>query len=75
MNGEIMDVRSVAHTYFSGSHKMVRSRVARNCLPFRHWGGRIIFLRKELEEFFGNLDGCNLSEARTNEKTRRGEVE
>lgn len=75
INGHIMDVSSVAITFFGGSKKMVESRVARRCLPFKRFGGRIIFIRKELEEFFGNLDGCRLSEAKNNEKMRRGEVD
>ena len=36
-----------------------RAQVARRQLPFRHRGGRVVFLRAELEEFLRCLPGVN----------------
>ena len=41
-------------------------------IPFRKLGGRIIFLRSELETWLSSLDGCTLDEAKTNQEARRG---
>ncbi len=64
---------SAANTY-GGSAKMCRGRVARRLVPFRRWGGRVIFLRSELDMFFAkSLGGCSIEEAIANDRTRRGE--
>lgn len=70
--GEILDVTGAANTY-GGSPKMWRGRVARRLVPFRRWGGRVIFLRSELDAFFmQSLKGCLLEEAVVNDEIRRG---
>ena len=36
------------------------------------WGGRICFIRSELESFIAALPGCTLEEAQNNEEEKRG---
>jgi len=63
LDGEVMDIAAVSERY-GGSPKFWRSRVARRLVPFRRWGGRIVFVRRELDEFFAEgLEGCTLDEA------------
>jgi len=70
LDGEVMDITAVS-THYGGTPKLWRSRVARRLVPFRRWGGRILFLRKELDEFFAEgLEGCTLAEARSELKRR-----
>jgi hypothetical protein len=71
-NGAVLDVHTTAQIWFGGSEDLVRARVARGLIPFRKFGGRIIFLRHELEEFFANsLPGVTLDEARANLEARQ----
>ena len=44
------------------TQKRLRAHVARKTIPFRKLGGRILFLRKELEVFLDNLPGCKLED-------------
>ena len=67
-----MDVATTAEDFFSGSEDLVRSRVASGLLPYRKWGGRIVFLRSELEAFFSkSLPGVTLEQARENNQSRQ----
>jgi Helix-turn-helix domain len=50
LNGEILDVHGVAEL-LGCSENFVRARAARHLLPHRRWGGRLIFIRKEILEF------------------------
>jgi excisionase family DNA binding protein len=52
------------------SEKSIRQCVARRTLPFRKLGGRVIFLKDELEAFLRDLPGCSLDEARANAAAR-----
>lgn len=70
-NGELLDV-SAAATFLGSSEKVVRARVARRLLPFRRFGGRIVFLRKDMEAFIADLPGCTLEEAQQNLAVRSG---
>jgi hypothetical protein len=56
-----------------GTEKAVRQQVSRRLLPFRKLGGRVIFLKDELEEFLQNLPGCRPAEAAANVAARTGE--
>ncbi len=62
-DGEVLDVSSVAATYFGGSRRTVENQVARKLIPFKRLGGRIIFLKTELNEFFSRLDGVSVEDA------------
>ena len=70
--GQVLDVASTA-SFLGVTEKAVRARVARRLIPFRKWGGRVIFLRQELTAFLENLPGCELNDALQNEAVRRGE--
>ena len=70
--GEVLDVASTA-TFLGVTEKAVRARVARRLIPFRKWGGRIVFLRTELLEFLESLPGCDLPDALQNQATREGD--
>ena len=50
INGIIKDLPSLS-TLLGTSEKKVRSMVARQMLPYRKWGGRLIFLEQEIKEF------------------------
>jgi excisionase family DNA binding protein len=68
----ILYVTEAAH-FLSCSEKAVRQRVARQLIPFRKLGGRVIFLRDELETFLRDLPGIGLAEAKANLVARSGE--
>ena len=55
------------------TEKAIRQRVARREVPFRKLGGRVIFLRDELEAFFRGLPGCSSAEAQENVRRRESE--
>jgi hypothetical protein len=64
--GEILDCRTAAEI-FGGTERLWYSRAARGIVPHRKWGGRLIFLRSEVEAFFvGTLPGVTLAEAKAN---------
>ena len=73
--GIVLDVHAVARDVFRDSEKAVRKRVERRSIPFRHDGGRIVFLREELQEFFRKLPGCSIDEALGNVAARVGDEE
>ena len=62
IDGAIMDLRHGA-VFFGETQKMLRAQVARGTVPHRRFGGRIIFIRAELEEFLKQLDGCSVRDA------------
>ena len=70
INGAMMDLRTTTG-FLGGTEKHTRGLVARRMIPFRRLGGRIIFIRTELEQWLANLGGCNLAEARANQEARR----
>lgn len=72
MDGEILSVDSTAR-FLGVTPKTVYSHVYRRLIPFRKWGGRIVFLRRELQEYFQNLPGCKPEEAMKYEKLRTWE--
>lgn len=68
----VLDVASTA-AFLGTTEKAARARVARRLIPFRKWGGRIVFLRTELVEFLENLPGCDLPDALQNQAIREGD--
>jgi len=58
---EIMDVSTLA-IQLGTTEKAIRARVNRRTIPFRRWQGRIIFLRREVEQFLQTLPGCTAEE-------------
>jgi len=55
------------------SEKHSRAMVARGLMPHRRLGGRIIFIKAELEKWLLTLGGVNLEEATENMRMRNGE--
>ena len=73
INGEILDVAAVAE-WLGVSSDTIRARVARQQIPYRKWGKRIIFRRSEVDEYFKQLEGVSMEEALKNESARREKV-
>ena len=71
IDGAALDVRG-ASAFYGGTEKQTRGLVDRRLIPFKRLGGRIVFLRAELETWLSGLDGCSIEEARTNLEARRG---
>lgn len=72
-DGKLLDVRGAAEL-LGVSQKVIRARVHRHLLPFRRFGGRIVFIRDELDQFIAALPGVTLEEARENLAIRSGHV-
>ncbi|MEO5957414.1 MAG: hypothetical protein ABIR36_17240 [Nitrospiraceae bacterium] len=71
-----VDVRGAARLIGGpDTEKQIRGLVERRLIPFRKLGGRIIFLRAELEAWLSGLDGCTVEEARGNLAARNGKSE
>lgn len=70
ISGAALDVRG-ASIFYGGTEKQIRGLVDRRLIPFKRLGGRIVFLRAELETWLSSLDGCSLAEARMNLEARR----
>lgn len=71
IDGLLLDVASAA-ALLGMTDRALRARVARRVVPFRKLGGRVLFRRDELIEFFRRLDGCNLDQALANIQARKG---
>ena len=71
IGSQVLDILSAAEL-LGMPPKAVRKRVERRMIPFRKWGGRICFVRVELESFIAALPGCTLEEAQNNEEAKRG---
>ena len=69
-HSEILNVASVAG-FLGVTEKAVYAKVARRCIPFRKWGGKLIFVRREIEEFLAGLQGVEVHDALENELKRR----
>jgi hypothetical protein len=69
LDGDIRDVASQAAAW-GDTEKGIRSKVARRLIPFRQLGGRIVFLRSEMDEFVRQLPGVSLDEALANVRAR-----
>ena len=69
--GAILYVSDAA-SYLGCSQKAIRAKVDRRLLPFRRLGGRVVFVRSELEAFITSLPGTTLAEAKQNLALRSG---
>ncbi len=65
-----MDVATAA-SFLGTTEKTIRGQVGRRLIPFRRLGGRIVFVRLEIEAWLGSLEGCPLDEALANMKERQ----
>lgn len=71
IDGVVLDVRC-GSLFLGWSEKRTRGMIERRLIPFRRVGGRIVFLRSDLEHWLQTLDGCSLEEARNNMLIRQG---
>ncbi len=69
--GKLLDVHATAEL-LGCSEKVIRARASRGLVPCRYWGGRLLFLRNELELFMERLAGVRLEEALGNLRIRAG---
>ena len=65
INGELLDIAR-ASQLLGCSQKALRARVSRRIVPFRKFGGRIVFRRTELEQFIECLPGVTVAQAKAN---------
>jgi excisionase family DNA binding protein len=70
VNGALLDVRHAAQ-FLGVTEKTLRARVARRVVPFKRLGGRVVFVKADLEAFLSSLDGCTTHEALDNMRARR----
>ena len=70
INGALLDIAHGA-AFLGVTQRALRARVARHQVPFRKMGGRVVFVRVELEEFVSSLDGCSITEALLNVRGER----
>lgn len=70
VNGALMDIATAA-SFLGTTEKTIRGQVSRRLIPFRRLGGRIVFVRHEIESWVASLEGCPLEEALTNAKERQ----
>lgn len=70
---EILYVKDVS-VMLNCSEKAVRRKVERRLIPFRRWGGRVVFCRKSLMAFLNGMPGCSEAEAQENLRLRNGEA-
>jgi hypothetical protein len=70
INGELIDIAS-ASQLLGCSQKSLRARVARRIVPFRRFGGRIVFRLTELEQFIEQLPGVTVEQAQANLAARQ----
>lgn len=71
IDGAALDVRG-ASAFYGGTEKQTRGLVDRRLIPFKRLGGRIVFLRAELEAWLASLDGCTIDQAQENLRVRKG---
>ncbi len=69
-NGILMDVLGLA-SYLGTSEHTIRSRVRRREIPFKKMGGRLLFLKHEIDRYLEQLPGCDLDEAVQNLEDRQ----
>jgi Helix-turn-helix domain len=70
-NGATKDVASLA-ARMGVSEKALRAQVARGLIPYRRFGGRIIFLADEVDAFLRQLPGVTVEQALANVTARNG---
>ena len=72
MKGEGMSVKEGA-TWLGLSEKCLRRRIDRGLVPYRKVGRSILLWKSELEEWRGQLPGCDVATALENLKNRNGD--
>ena len=73
LSGKWLTVKAFTAEYLGpdGTEGQARSKVNKQLIPFRKWGGRIYFVRSELDDYFRKLEGVTVEQALENERRRR----
>ena len=71
LTGAVLDVAGAAEL-LGVTEKVIRARAARMLLPHRRWGKRLVFVKRELEDFFLTLPGCSVETAIEGVAVRQG---
>ncbi len=66
----LVDVKDAAQL-LGCSEKSIRARIARQTIPYKKLGKRVLFVREELEQFIRALPGVTMEEARSHLAMRR----
>jgi len=69
INGAVLDVRT-GSLFLGWSAKKTYGMVDRRLIPYRRSGGRIVFIKAELEAWLAGLPGVTLAEAVENRSMR-----
>ena len=63
IDGFVLNIPGAAN-FLGMTEKTLRGRIARRCLPVRHdLGGKVFFLREELEAHFRGCPGISVQES------------
>ena len=71
MAGAVLDVAGVNRTAWSQRKSDPRESIPDAASTLR-WLGRLVFVKRELEEFFASLPGCSVESAIENIGARNG---
>lgn len=71
INGHLLDITAGAE-FMGGTPDALRAQVRRGTIPYRRMGGRIVFIRAELEKFISELPGVTVEEACASLAKRNG---
>jgi hypothetical protein len=71
LTGAVLDVAGAAEL-LGVTEKVIRARASRMMLPHRRWGKRLVFVKRELEDFFRTLPGCSMETAIEEVNDRQG---
>jgi hypothetical protein len=67
---QYLNAEDVARIYPFKSASAVRTLASRRKIPFRKVGGRLVFLRSELDDWIKNSPGLTIEEYKKKEKRR-----
>jgi hypothetical protein len=69
-NQKYLNAAEVAELYPFASPEAVRTLASRRKIPFRKVGGRLVFLRSEIDGLIENSPGLTIDEFKKKEKRR-----
>ena len=60
---KVLDFQQTKKKLNIESDKALYQRVSRHQIPFRRWGGRLVFVEEEIDQFLAALPGISVEEA------------
>jgi hypothetical protein len=69
IDGAFLDLAGAA-AFWGLTQKALRARVSQGLVPYRRLGGRLIFIKREVEQFYSALPGVTPEEAHQNQLKR-----